>query len=151
MFKSGYESIRIWCSAIIYSYIYYFFYNQLNNYFGVLDFNEDETEEYLQNKILCDTNVNVVSNELKNKKRKKRRKKPKDSIIKCPEVEEIKKYLLKTIENKDAIALRMYLSMEGLNKPISKEYLEISLNEAVDETKNTVLHLAATNRLHDHI
>lgn len=100
---------------------------------------------------MCETNANVVSNELKNKKRKKRKKKPKDSIVKCPEVEEIKKYLLEIIENKDAIALSMYLSMEGLNKPISKEYLEISLNEAVDETNNTVLHLAATNCLHDHI
>lgn len=97
-----------------------------------------------------ETNANVLSNEIKKKKYKKK-KKPKNTPVKCAEVEEIQTFLLQTIENKDASALKIFLLMEDLNKPFSKENLEISLNEAIDETNNTVLHLASSSCLHDHV
>lgn len=88
---------------------------------------------------------------MKIKKRKKRNKKPKEKIVKCPEVEEIKQLLLQTIEKKDVKALNKYLLLEGLNSSITIDILENSLNEPIDETNNTILHLAAINNLHDHI
>lgn len=123
-------------------------------YFCIQDFSENdvinETEELPQNKILRETNANVLSNEIKKKKHKKK-KKPKNTSVKCAEVEEIQTFLLQTIENKDASALKIFLLMEDLNKPFSKENLEISLNEAIDEKNNTVLHLASSSCLHDHV
>jgi len=92
---------------------------------------------------------------LTNKKRKKKKKKkPKNTnsiIVKCAEVEEIKKLLLQTIEEKNSEALSKYLSLEDENSSTTKEYLEKSLNEAIDESNNTILHLASTYCLHDHI
>lgn len=92
----------------------------------------------------------MLSNEIK-KKKHKRKKKPKSTTVKCSEVKEIQSFLLQTIGNKDASALKTYLLMEDLNQPFSKEQLEISLNEAIDETNNTVLHLASSSCLHDHV
>lgn len=116
-----------------------------------LDFSENETLEISQNKILCDNNINVTSNEIKNKKRKKRKKKPNNTIIKCLEVEEVKQLLLQTIKEKDADALMNYLLLKGFNNSITQEHLDIGLNEAIDENNNTILHLASTNCLHKHI
>lgn len=106
-----------------------------------------------QNIILCSNtnNVNVLLNEMKMKKRKKKNRKPKDTIVKCPEVEEIKQLMLKTIKEKDVEALNKYLLLEGLNSSITQDILENSLNESIDETNNTILHLATINSLHDHI
>lgn len=104
--------------------------------------------------MLCENNRNILSDEIKNKKRKKRKRKPltkKETLTtKCTEVEEVKNLLVQTIEKNDAVTLNKYLSME-LNSNISEEHLESSLNEAIDEKNNTVLHLAATKSLHDHI
>lgn len=123
--------------------------------FFFLDFSESDVEnsnpDLSQSKILCENNSNVLSNEIKNKKRKKRKKKPKDTIPKCAEVEEVKKVLLKTIEEKDVEALSKYLLLEGFNSNITKENLESGLNEGIDEINNTLLHLASINCLHDHI
>ncbi|XP_060869710.1 tRNA endonuclease ANKZF1-like [Metopolophium dirhodum] len=113
--------------------------------------NENETIEFPQSKILCENNDSVVTNNSKNKKRKKRKKKPKDTIVKCAEVEEVKKLLLKTIEEKNSEALSKYLLLEDTHSSITKEYLEKSLNETIDESNNTLLHLASTYCLHDHI
>lgn len=63
----------------------------------------------------------------------------------------MKTLLLQTVEEKDTEALKKYLLLEGVNHSISKEHLENSLNEAIDETNNTILHLASINCLHDHI
>jgi len=52
---------------------------------------------------------------------------------------------------KDVEALRKYLLLEGLNSSITEEYLITGLNETIDGTNNTVLHLASTYSLHDHI
>lgn len=128
-------------------------------YFDNLDFSEIDSEnealELSNNKIDSESNVitndNVLSNEMKNKKRKKKKKKPKDSIVKCSEVEEMKKLLLETIKEKDAEALGKYLLLEGVNNCITQEYLENSLNEGIDDTNNTILHLASASCLHDHI
>ncbi|CAI6347589.1 unnamed protein product [Macrosiphum euphorbiae] len=113
--------------------------------------NENKTVEFPQSKILCENNDSVVKNDSKNKKRKKRKKKPKDTIVKCAEVEEVKKLLLKTIEEKNSEALSKYLLLEDTHSSITKEYLEKSLNETIDESNNTLLHLASTYCLHDHI
>jgi len=59
--------------------------------------------------------------------------------------------LIETIVEKDAEALRKYLLLEGLNISITEEHLNTGLNETIDETNNTVLHLASTYCLHDHI
>lgn len=59
--------------------------------------------------------------------------------------------MLQTIIEKDAEALKKYLLLEGLNSSITEEYLKTGLNEVIDETNNTVLHLASINCLHDHI
>lgn len=124
-------------------------------YFDIVDSsendNECETIEFPQSKILCEGDDSVFSNDSKNKKRKKRKKKPKDIIVKCTEVEEIKKLLLQTIEEKNVEALSKYLLLEDVNSSITKEYLEKSLNETIDASKNTILHLASTYCLHDHI
>lgn len=116
----------------------------------ILDFSENEVIDLPENTISCENNIEIPS-EIKNKKRKKRKKKPKDTTVQCPEVEEMKTLLLQTIKEKDAEALRKYLLLEGVNPSISNEHLENSLNEAIDETSNTVLHLASSNCLHDHI
>ncbi|CAH1707934.1 unnamed protein product [Aphis gossypii] len=118
--------------------------------------NDDENKivESPQSKILIENNGSVLSNDLTNKKRKKRKKKPKNTntiIVKCAEVEEMKKLLLQTIEEKNSETLSKYLSLEDENSSITKEYLEKSLNEAIDESNNTILHLASTYCLHDHI
>lgn len=118
--------------------------------------NDDENKilESPQSKILIENNGSVLSNDSTNKKRKKRKKKPKNTntiIVKCAEVEEIKKLLLQTIEEKNSEALSKYLSLEDENSSTRKEYLEKSLNEAIDESSNTILHLATTYCLHDHI
>lgn len=124
-------------------------------YLDILDFSEidseNDTVELSNNKIVCENNGNVLSNETKNKKRKKKKKKPMDSIIKCSEVEEMKKLLLETIKEKDSEALSKYLLLEGLSNNITQEHLENSLNEGIDDINNTVLHLASTSCLHDHI
>ncbi|KAL5240290.1 hypothetical protein ACI65C_007700 [Semiaphis heraclei] len=112
--------------------------------------NENETVEFPQSKILCENNGSVVTNGLKNKKRKKK-KKPKDTIVKCAEVEELKKCLLQTIEEKNSEALSKYLLLEDSHNSFTKEYLEKSLNETIDESNNTLLHLASAYCLHDHI
>jgi len=52
---------------------------------------------------------------------------------------------------KDVEALRKLVLLEGLKSSITEEYLIAGLNEAIDETNNTVLHLASTYSLHDHI
>lgn len=93
----------------------------------------------------------MSSNKVKNKRRKKRKKKPKDTVVKCTEVEKIKSLLVQTIEEKDAEKLSKYLSLEGLDSSITKEYLDIGLNEGVDEKNNTILHLASFKSLHDHV
>lgn len=121
-----------------------------------LDSDKDEIEnvdDVVQNRVLCDNanNDNVLSNEIKIKKRKKRNKKPKDTAIKCPKVNEIKELLIQTIKKKDVESLKKYLLLEGLNSSITLDILEISLNEPIDETNNTILHLATINNLHDHI
>jgi len=103
--------------------------------------------EFPQSKILCENNGSIVLNDSKKKKRKKRNKKPKDTIVKCAEVEELKKRLLQTIEEKNSEALSKHLLLEDSHK----EYLEKSLNETVDESNNTLLHLASAYCLHDHI
>jgi len=107
--------------------------------------------EFPQSKILCENNGSVVTNGLKNKKRKKKKKKPKDTIVKCAEVEELKKCLLQTIEEKNSVALSKYLLLEDSHNSFTKEYLDKSLNETIDESNNTLLHLASTYCLHDHI
>lgn len=123
--------------------------------FCILDFSESDfengSEEPAQSNILCENNSNVQSNDMKIKKRKKKKKKPKDLIPKCAEVEEVKKMLLQKIEGKDIEALNKFLLLDEVNSFITKEYLEKSLNEAIDETNNTVLHLTSSNCLHDHI
>lgn len=121
-----------------------------------LDSDKDEIEnvdDVVQNRVLCDNanNDNVLSNEIKIKKRKKRNKKPKDTAIKCPKVNEIQELLIQTIKKKDVESLKKYLLLEGLNSSITLDILEISLNEPIDETNNTILHLATINNLHDHI
>ncbi|XP_008187953.2 ankyrin repeat and zinc finger domain-containing protein 1 isoform X2 [Acyrthosiphon pisum] len=113
--------------------------------------NENEIVEFPQSKILCENNDSVVTNDSKNKKRKKRKKKPINTIVKCAEVEEVKKLLLKTIEEKNSEALSKYLLLEDTHSSITKEHLEKSLNETIDESNNTLLHLASTYCLHDHI
>ncbi|KAL4112462.1 hypothetical protein QTP88_016247 [Uroleucon formosanum] len=113
--------------------------------------NENENVKFSQSKILCENNDNVVTNDSKNKKRKKRKKKPKETIVKCGEVEEVKILLLKTIEDKNSEALSKYLLLEDMHSSITKEYIEKSLNEAIDGSNNTLLHLASTYCLHDHI
>lgn len=147
-----YAILNEWLIKTIKSYTYFTL--CILNWF-ILDFDENDSEneviDLLHNTILCENNSKVLSNELKNKKRKKRKKKLKDSNIKCSEVEEMKKLLLQTIEQKDTEALKKYLLLEGVNNFISKEHLENSLNEAIDETNNTLLHLASINCLHDHI
>lgn len=112
---------------------------------------ENESVEPSQSNILCENNSNVQSNDMKIKKRKKRKTKPKDLIPKCAEVEEVKKLLLQKIEEKDVKALSKFLLLEEVDSFITKEYIEKSLNESIDETNNTVLHLTSTNCLHDHI
>lgn len=72
-------------------------------------------------------------------------------IAKCPKVEEVKHILLQTIKEKDTEALMKYLRLEGFNSSITQEHLHKSLNEAIDESNNTVLHLASINSLHEHI
>lgn len=108
----------------------------------------ENVNDVAQNRILCD---NVLSNEMKIKKRKKRNKKPKDTTIKCPEKNEIKELLIQTIKEKDVESLKKYLLLEELNSSITLDILENSLNEPIDETNNTILHLATINNLHDHI
>jgi len=71
--------------------------------------------------------------------------------VKCAEVEEVKKLLLQTIKEKDSEALSKCLLLEDSNSSITKEYLEKSLNEPIDESNNTILHLASTYCLHNHI
>lgn len=66
-------------------------------------------------------------------------------------MEEVKKVLLRTIEENDAEALSKYLLLEGFSSYITKENLENSLNEGIDEMNNTLLHLASIKCLHDHI
>lgn len=119
--------------------------------FIFLDISENETVELPQSKILCENNVNISSNEIKSKKRKKRKKKQNNIIVKCPEIEEVKNILLQTIKEKDTEALMKYLRLEGFNSSITQDHLDNSLNEAIDETNNTILHLASTNCLHEHI
>jgi len=58
---------------------------------------------------------------------------------------------LKTIEEKNSEALSKYLLLEDTHSSITKEYLVKSLNETIDESNNTLLHLASTYCLHDHI
>uniref|UniRef100_A0A2S2P475 Ankyrin repeat and zinc finger domain-containing protein 1 n=2 Tax=Schizaphis graminum TaxID=13262 RepID=A0A2S2P475_SCHGA len=119
----------------------------------------DSSENDGENKIvespeskIFENNSSILSNGLITKKRKKRKKKPKTTItVKCAEVEEVKKLLLQTIEEKDSEALSKCLLLEDSNNLITKEYLEKSLNEPIDESNNTILHLASTYCLHNHI
>jgi len=122
-------------------------------YFGFRDLSDYDVDnqELSQINILCETNINILSSEMKNKKHKKRKKKLKDIIVKCAEVEELKRLILLTIEEKNSETLNKYLSLDGLNNSITKEYLINSLNEAIDDTNNTVLHIASIKCLHDHI
>ncbi|XP_060840505.1 tRNA endonuclease ANKZF1-like [Rhopalosiphum padi] len=119
----------------------------------------DSSENDSENKIvespeskIFENNSSILSNDLTTKKRKKRKKKPKTTItVKCAEVEEVKKLLLQTIKEKDSEALSKCLLLEDSNSSITKEYLEKSLNEPIDESNNTILHLASTYCLHNHI
>jgi hypothetical protein len=123
--------------------------------FCILDFSESDIEyeslEPPQSNILCENNSNVQPNIMKIKKQKKRNKKSKDLIPKCAEVEEVKKLLLEKIEEKDIEALNKFILLEETNSFVTKEYLEKSLNEAIDDKNNTVLHLTSINCLHGHI